>query len=125
MEQQLNLGHSCWIFVPPEFGFNLFVGLQQVSPDGKSGDYYWFYMETDKNVGLPGHWLLTASREERLAHVKKAVGSIEPKFREIIDATPVSSIKDIPFIYRDAELTSLPSGNIALLGDAVHPMTPC
>ncbi|KAK9776811.1 hypothetical protein AB5N19_10689 [Seiridium cardinale] len=124
MERQLSLGHSCWLATTPNFTHRLFVGLQQVSPDGRSGQYYWFFMQNDDKVGQPGHWLNTASREEKLAYVKKHTSSLDPKLREIVEATPVQGIKDMPFIYRDAELSNLPSGRVALLGDAVHPMTP-
>jgi hypothetical protein len=125
MERQLSLGHSCWVAMTPGLQARLFVGLQNVAEDGKSGDYYWFHMEDDENAGRPDHWLHMASQEEKLAHVKKSMSTLEPRLREIIDLTSAANIKDVQFIYRDAELSGLPGGRVALLGDAAHPMTPC
>ncbi|KAI0132804.1 hypothetical protein BJ170DRAFT_680681 [Xylariales sp. AK1849] len=124
MERQLNLGHSAYAALPPDFSYWLFTGLDQARPDGKSGDYYWFFMMADPKVGEPDHWLRTASQDEKLAYVKMKTASLEPKFREVIEQTPVSGIQDTPFIYRDGEISRLPAGRIALLGDAAHPMTP-
>ncbi|KAI4602810.1 hypothetical protein KJ359_008029 [Pestalotiopsis sp. 9143b] len=123
MERQLALGHSCYI-ASPGFSSRTFVGLQQVSPDGKSGDYYWFHMEDDAGVGKPGHWLQTASREDKLAYVRKALAPFDPQLREIVELTTADGIRDEEFVYRDSEISSVPRGRIALLGDAIHPMTP-
>lgn len=125
MERQLSLGHSSYIVTLAGAKFLLFIGLNQVSDDGNSGQYYWLMMNPDDKVGEPDHWLQTASKEKRLEYVKEATASLDPRFREIIEMTPASGVYDTPFVYRDAEITSVPAGRVALLGDAAHPMTPC
>ncbi|ETS83520.1 hypothetical protein PFICI_05396 [Pestalotiopsis fici W106-1] len=124
MERQLSLGHSCYI-ASPGVSSRTFVGLQQVAPDGQSGDFYWFHMEDDADVGTPGHWLRTASRKDKLAYVQKALAPFDPQLREIVELTTADGIRDDEFVFRDSEMiSSLPRGSIALLGDAIHPMTP-
>ncbi|KAF3024209.1 hypothetical protein E8E14_010572 [Neopestalotiopsis sp. 37M] len=126
MERQLSLGHSCYI-ASPGASSRTFVGLQQVAPDGQSGDFYWFHMEDDAGVGAPGHWLRTASRRDKLAYVKEALlaRSFHPQLREVVEMTTADGIRDDEFVFRDSEIISkLPRGRIALLGDACHPMTP-
>jgi 2-polyprenyl-6-methoxyphenol hydroxylase-like FAD-dependent oxidoreductase len=125
MERQLRLGHSVYIVTVPDTRIFLFLGLNQVSDDGNSGDYYWRVMYLDDKVGEPDHWLQTASSEARLDYVKKAIASLDPRFRELIESTPTSGVSDAPSLYLDAEIPSLPAGRVALLGDAAHPMTPC
>lgn len=127
MERQLSLGHSCYI-ASPGASSRTFVGLQQVAPDGQSGDFYWFHMEDDAGVGAPDHWLRTASRRDKLAYVKEALlaRSFHPQLREVVEMTTADGIRDDEFVFRDSEIISkLPRGRIALLGDACHPMTPC
>ncbi|KAL8924839.1 MAG: hypothetical protein Q9172_002504 [Xanthocarpia lactea] len=123
-KRQLALGHSAYIFASPNLGFFNFGGLHYVLPDGVSGRHYWMYMEPDPEVAKPDHWLQTASQQEKLDYVVKKVSAMPPKFQEIFRLTPASGIKKEPHVWRDLELTSLPSGRVILVGDAAHAMTP-
>ncbi|KAI1385955.1 putative monooxygenase [Hypoxylon trugodes] len=124
-ERQLSLGHSSWTVSGPEdSGYYLFVGLRQVSPDGKSGEYYWFIVVRDENVDKEDHWLRVASQSEKLRRAFEICQTLDPKYSEIIRLTPPSGMWTSPLIVRDVELRDLPVGRVTLLGDAVHPMTP-
>ncbi|KAL8648962.1 MAG: hypothetical protein Q9226_005777 [Calogaya cf. arnoldii] len=123
-KRQLALGHSAYIFASPNLGFFNFGGLHYVLPDGVSGRHYWMYMEPDPEVAKPDHWLQTASQQEKLDYVVKKVSAMPPKFQEIFKLTPASGIKKEPHVWRDLELTSLPSSRVILVGDAAHAMTP-
>ncbi|KAI9151435.1 fad binding domain [Paramyrothecium foliicola] len=122
--QQLELGHSAYVYASPSMGFLNFCGLHHVLPDGKSGRHYWMLMQPDPNVEKPDHWLQTATQEEKREHVMKLVGEMPPRFRGLFEQTPASGIKKEPHIWRDLELTSLPEGRVVLLGDSAHAMTP-
>ncbi|KAI0871374.1 FAD/NAD(P)-binding domain-containing protein [Hypoxylon argillaceum] len=109
-ERQLSLAHSAYAYVS-EKGYFIWVGLNNVNDD-LSGNYYWY------------HWLKHASAAAKHDYVMKNIQWLEPTFREIFQQTPVNGILPGQAIYRDAEISSLPTGRIVLVGDAAHPMAP-
>ncbi|KAI0179664.1 putative monooxygenase [Hypoxylon sp. FL1284] len=124
-ENQLSLGHSCWVKRGPEgSGFFLFCGLNQANPDGNSGSYYWFVATQDLDVEKTMNWNLSTPQVEKLKHAIKTTSMLESKFTEIIKLTPASGIHPHSTIIRDALIEDLPVSRITLLGDAIHPMTP-
>ncbi|KAI8711024.1 Fad binding domain protein [Fusarium sp. LHS14.1] len=124
-KRQLALGHSAYNLIYPELGFIAFVGLHHALPDGKSGRYYWMFMQPDpEDVSHPDHWLQTSSQQEKLEYVRKATVGLDPKLSEIFHLTPLEGVRKEPHVWRDLEIDSLPSGRVALLGDAAHAMTP-
>ncbi|KAI1771041.1 putative monooxygenase [Hypoxylon cercidicola] len=124
-ENQLALGHSCYVKSGPKSsGYFFFCGLSQVNPDGNSGRYYWYVVNEDHDVDKEDHWLRSASQAEKLEYAVKTASTLEPKFTEIIRSTPVSGMRTHSLLVRDAMIHDLPVGRITLLGDAVHPMTP-
>ncbi|KAI1407932.1 putative monooxygenase [Hypoxylon sp. FL1857] len=124
-ERQLSLAHSCYVVSSPGTpGYFLFVGLRQVTPDGNSGEYYWHLFIDDGVIEKEDHWLRSASQAEKLDYAMKLTSALEPKFTEVIRATPPSGVLAQPLNIRDGEIEDLPVGRITLLGDAIHPMTP-
>ncbi|XXH02031.1 hypothetical protein Hte_008396 [Hypoxylon texense] len=124
-ENQLALGHSCYVRSGPEdSGYFFFCGLSRVNPDGNSGRYYWYVVDEDDDVDKEDHWLHSASQAEKLDYAIKVTRTLEPKFTEIIRSTPVSGMRTHSLLVRDAMIHDLPVSRITLLGDAVHPMTP-
>ncbi|KAI1805848.1 FAD/NAD(P)-binding domain-containing protein [Daldinia bambusicola] len=124
-ERQLSIAHSSYVAVgttPKEY--SIFVGLNHVSVDGKSGRYYWFTQERDLAIASEDHWSKSASREELYNHVMDLTSTLDPRFSEIIRSTTLDEVKPQPLIFRDAQIKSLPVGRITLLGDAIHPMSP-
>lgn len=125
-ENQLALGHSCYAKSGPDSsGYFFFCGLNQVNADGNSGRYYWFVVTEDHDVDKEDHWLRSASQVEKLEHAIRTTSTLEPKFSEVIRSTPVSGMRTDPLLIRDAMIHDLPVSRITLLGDAMHPMTPC
>ena len=123
-KRQLGLGHSSYTLIRPELGFITFVGLHDVADDGGSGRFFWMMMRPDPTITQPGHWLQTASKQEKHDHVLAAAAKLPPRFREIFELTPVDGMKEDTHIWRDLELPSLPAGRVMLMGDAAHAMTP-
>ncbi|XDG05489.1 hypothetical protein ABKA04_005104 [Annulohypoxylon sp. FPYF3050] len=123
-ERQLSLGHSCYVKSAVDTSYFVFVGLSEVSPDGTSGQYYWYVTQKDENAGKDDHWLRSASQTEKLEHALKSTSPLDPKFTEVIRETPASGILQHHMIYRDIEIDELPAGRITLLGDAAHAMSP-
>ncbi|OTB03185.1 hypothetical protein M426DRAFT_321977 [Hypoxylon sp. CI-4A] len=124
-ERQLSLGHSSYIKSGPELpGHFLFVGLSYVNPDANSGLYYWVLISEDDGINKEDHWLHSASQVEKLEDVKRKTSMLDPRFTEVITATPASGIQKQTRIFRDAEIDNLPVGRVTLVGDAAHPMTP-
>lgn len=123
-KRQLALGHSSYTLIRPDLGFITFVGLHDVADDGSSGRFFWMMMRPDPTIAQPGHWLQTASKQEKHDHVLAAAAKLPPRFREIFELTPVDGMKEDTHIWRDLELSSLPAGRVVLMGDAAHAMTP-
>lgn len=126
-ERQLSLGHSAYLAVCNDRRLSIFVGLNGVSENGKTGYYYWFFMIPDEHIENPDHWTKHASREERLQRALEGATKFNDKFTEIMRATPVEGIRTDSFSFRDAliEQEELPVSRVTLLGDAAHPMAPC
>ncbi|KAI3325626.1 FAD/NAD(P)-binding domain-containing protein [Xylariaceae sp. AK1471] len=122
-ERQLSLAHSAYALASGGVGYTIFVGLNKVNKD-LSGNYYWSFSWDDHDVDKPDYWLKHASKAAKYDHVMKMTESLEPKFREIFELTPVDRIIPGQTVYRDTEVTSLPGGRYILMGDAAHPMTP-
>ncbi|KAI0468243.1 FAD/NAD(P)-binding domain-containing protein [Xylaria cf. heliscus] len=121
-ERQLSLAHSAYAYSSQESGCVILVGLNKVNND-LTADYYWC-VGWDDDVGKSDHWLKSASGAAKHDFVMKITESLEPKFREIFQLTPVTGILPGQSVYRDLIIPSLPAGRIILVGDAAHAMTP-
>lgn len=129
-ENELRLGHSSrsnFFSEPADPSLptvHMFCALKRVLPDGRSGEYYWFAMGFDDTAGDPAHWTNKASPDELHDFVARATRNVAPEFRNIIDLTPVSTLRGNPFPQRALMLPDLPTGRVTLLGDAAHCMPP-
>ncbi|KAI0008831.1 FAD/NAD(P)-binding domain-containing protein [Xylariaceae sp. FL0662B] len=126
-ERQLEIAHSMAI-IPITTGDNwnnLFHGLTKVFPDGQSGEFFWVISWHDPLAQHTGRISVnTYSKQERLDIALKMTEHMDPKFRQIIQETPVDGIRDIGWVPADAQIDAIPLGRATILGDAVHPMTP-
>lgn len=123
-ENQLSLGHSAAVVKVDDI-CRLFVMIDEVSPDGNTGKYFWGLMWADEESPNPDHWLRTASQSRKLEYVLDKIAALESKFTNTVRMTPVSSIKITPWDHRDAEITEIPVSKVTIIGDAAHPMAPC
>lgn len=129
-ENELRLGHSSrsnFFSEPSDPSLptvHMFSALKRVLADGRSGEYYWFAMWFDDTVGDPNHWTNTASQDDLHDFVVRTTRSTPPEFRNIVDLTPVSTLRGNPFPQRALALPDLPTGRVTLLGDAAHCMPP-
>ncbi|KAI1469974.1 putative monooxygenase [Daldinia caldariorum] len=125
--RQLEIAHSMAI-IPVTSGDgwnNLFTGLINVSPDGKSGKFFWVIGWHDPLAEHTGRIAVhSIPREERLELAKKMIAHLDPKFRRIIEETPPEDIRDVGWVPTDCHLDEIPHGRAILLGDAVHSMLP-
>lgn len=129
-ENELRLGHSSRSNFfsettdPTHPTVHMFCALKRVLPDGRSGEYYWFAMWFDETVGDSAHWTNTASPDEMHDFVVRTTRHIPPEFRNIIELTPVSTLRGNPFPQRALALPDMPTGRVTLMGDAAHCMPP-
>lgn len=90
------------------------VGFVPLEPDTRKG--YWFYTMHSEEIGSEDPVDVKAGLLERAESKPDRVG-------EMIDATPTDSIKTVgaPYV---PPLETWTEGNVTLLGDAAHGMTP-
>lgn len=128
VKRQLEIAHSAYT-VDTRDGNNhpvrLFVGLDVINPDNKSADYYWTVLWPDEGATEAGFSNASASAEQLLETARQKMCLAPAELREILELSGPQSIRRTPLIIRDMVLESLPAGRVTLLGDAVHPMTPC
>ncbi|KAI0816584.1 FAD/NAD(P)-binding domain-containing protein [Xylaria sp. FL0064] len=125
MERQLSLGHSAYSITSKSLDYAIFSGLNKVNEDF-SGDYYWYICWDDEDADKPDHWIQHATKPAKLDHILKMTESLKPGLREIFLLTSAEKIVSGMPVFRDAIIPSLPNtGRVTVLGDAVHPMTPC
>ncbi|KAK8129710.1 hypothetical protein PG999_002090 [Apiospora kogelbergensis] len=133
--EQLEMGHSSFLVDFPNAQqddgkkYHLFVGVNKVSPDGKSGEYYFSLLWTDPDVAgndPDSFWTRTSSGEDLLAFTKRITAALPPKFRRTIDETTPEGMLTRPITIYTLILDedALPAGRVTLLGDAAHAMTP-
>ena len=79
----------------------------------------------DDQASQENYWTAHASKEELHSYVMNSLDDLHPDLTEPIRKTPVDGILQIPLLFKDMVPPELPTGRVTLLGDAVHPMTPC
>lgn len=131
MERQLELGHSCYIVradnnITGSGDLVMFVGVNDVPSDAKSGLYYWFLIWPDEAATQGPHWTATASQQELLSAAKAMTKNFAPDFKVIVEKMSVEGMRAPPLVMYDVELSAddISAGRVALLGDAAHCMTP-
>jgi hypothetical protein len=128
-EKQLELGYSGYVAhdanSQDEGSGRIFVGLNSVNADGKSGNYYWSVNYIDPTASKLPHWTAEASKAERYQLALEKTSHLKPEFTEIIRQTGIEGMSDVQICLRELELRDLPAGRVTLLGDAAHCMMPC
>ncbi|KAK8086462.1 FAD-dependent monooxygenase cctM [Apiospora phragmitis] len=134
--EQLEVAHSSYMVDLPNAQdddgktYHLFVGLNKVRSDGKSGDYYFSLLWSDPDVARDDtyetFWTHTAPKEELLAFARRITAALPPKFRRTVDETTVEGMlaRQITIYTLILDEDALPAGRVTLLGDAAHAMTP-
>jgi 2-polyprenyl-6-methoxyphenol hydroxylase-like FAD-dependent oxidoreductase len=132
--QQLTLSHSNYIVMDPRLGSDeqtaIFCALNRVSPDGKTGYYYYILLWVDKQA--PKHagekrWTESASKEQLAAFAREKTRGYPDKLRTLVDKIPTEGYNTPGFQLQSVELEpeQLPAGRVLLIGDAAHSMAPC
>lgn len=122
--RQLAIAHSAYNTVCTSPPFVTLNGLHHVFPDGRSGRFYWVFMEKDPNAKDPNHWLNSATQQQKLDYVLHASRNLDPRLREAFELTSADGIRQEMHHFKDLELDSLPACRVALVGDAAHAMAP-
>ena len=132
--QQLTLSHSNYIVMDPRLGSDqqtaIFCALNRVSPDGKTGYYYFILLWVDKQG--PKHageknWTESASKEQLAAFAREKTRGYPDNLRALVDKIPTEGYNTPGFQLQSVELEpeQLPAGRVLLIGDAAHSMAPC
>lgn len=107
----------------------IFCALNRVSPDGKTGYYYYILLWVDKNTPKAGEkkWTESASQEQLAAFAREKTNHYPDKLRSLIDKIPTEGYNTPGFQLQSVELEpeQLPPGRVLLIGDAAHSMAPC
>ena len=133
-QQQLTLSHSNYIVMDPRLSTDeqtaIFCALNRVSPDGRTGYYYYILLWVDRNA--PKHagekrWTESATREELAAFARGKTRGYPDKLRSLVDKIPTEGYNTPGFQLQAVELEpeQLPAGRVLLIGDAAHSMAPC
>ncbi|KAK3201165.1 hypothetical protein GRF29_213g1344068 [Pseudopithomyces chartarum] len=124
--EQLSLGHSSYIVFFERKGqqYMLFIGLDSVSNDGKTGNYYWNLIWACEDGDRDDHWAYTGGQKELLAHTKSVIEALKPEFRKVVDMTPEHMVLVPGLHFHVCLIDELPAGRVTLLGDAAHAMPP-
>ncbi|KAI0593272.1 putative monooxygenase [Biscogniauxia sp. FL1348] len=129
--QQLELGHSAYIVMgESKDQCSLFAALNKVSPDGKMGYYYfilhWVDEEAARSTEDKPFWTVNATKEELAAFAKERAKMYPEHLRVLLDKVPVDRYRQPGIVLQSVELTAdqLPLGQVTLIGDAAHSMTP-
>ncbi|KAI1131776.1 putative monooxygenase [Nemania abortiva] len=128
---QLELGHSAYIVMGDEKDHcSMSAALNKVSPDGKTGYYYFILHWVDEQAALSTDdkpfWTVNASCEELAAFAKERTKLYPDYLRVLPDRVPVERYRRPGIVLQGVELETnqLPAGRITLMGDAAHSMTP-
>ncbi|KAJ8132213.1 hypothetical protein O1611_g1412 [Lasiodiplodia mahajangana] len=128
---QLELGHSAYIVMgDAKDQCSMFGALNKVSPDGKTGYYYFLLHWVDEKAALSTeenpYWTVNASCEELAAFARERTKLYPDYLRVLVDKVPVERYRRPGIVLQGVELdaSQLPAGRITLMGDAAHSMTP-
>ncbi|KAI1293921.1 putative monooxygenase [Xylaria venustula] len=129
--RQLELGHSAYIVMgSSKDQCSMFAALNKVSPDGKTGYYYFILHWVDEQAALGTddnpYWTVKASCEDLAAFAKERTKSYPEHLRILVDKVPVERYRKPGIVLQSVELNAnqLPSGRVTLIGDAAHSMSP-
>ena len=123
-ERQIAIAPSYYIVYGD--GARLFIGLKSIAHDKSTAEYYWLCTWDDNAARDPASfWTADASKQELYDFVLQKTKNIDQRFKEIFSLTKPEGILQPGIVLRDLEPGDIPSGHVTLLGDAVHPMTPC
>lgn len=132
--QQLTLAHSNYIVMdsrlPPDQQAVIFGALNRVSPDGKTGYYYYILLWVDHQPPTGANekrWFESASKEQLAAFAREKISHFPKNLRSLVDKIPVEGYNAPGFQLQgvELELEQLPAGRVLVIGDAAHSMAPC
>ncbi|KAI9727719.1 MAG: hypothetical protein M1828_005947 [Chrysothrix sp. TS-e1954] len=132
--EQLKLAHSGYIVMNSTLGSDdqsaIFGALNKVSPDGKTGYYYYILLWVDKHAPQTSDkrlsWTVEASKEELAAFARKMTQAYPDHLRVLAEKVPVEGYHSPGFQLQGVQLdaSQLPPGRVLVIGDAAHSMTP-
>jgi len=124
--EQLSLGHSSYIvyFKRDKQQYMLFIGLDSVSEDGKTGSYYWDLIWPCEDGDRDDHWALNGKQKDLLAHTKEVIKKLKPEFRKVVEMTPEHLILVPGLRFHILLMEELPASRVTLLGDAARTYFP-
>ncbi|KAJ4304889.1 hypothetical protein N0V90_000417 [Kalmusia sp. IMI 367209] len=131
--QQLTLSHSNYIVMDPRLRGDqqtvIFGALNRVSPDGKTGHYYFILLWVDKDASRAvgeKRWFESASKEQLAAFARERTKNFPDHLRALVNKVPTEGYNAPGFQLQgvDLEPEQLPAGRVLVIGDAAHSMAP-
>jgi 2-polyprenyl-6-methoxyphenol hydroxylase-like FAD-dependent oxidoreductase len=123
LENQFKIATSA--YVVREHNYRFFVGVRHVSDDASHAELYWLWAQLNADAAHGALWPLSASKQEQYDFVMSCARDLDPKFKEILLLSKPEDIHTPALVLRDMVVDDMPSSRVTLLGDAIHPMTPC
>ncbi|KAF5015454.1 hypothetical protein F66182_13214 [Fusarium sp. NRRL 66182] len=115
--------------LPPDQQAVIFGALNRVSPDGKTGYYYYILLWVDHQPPTGANekrWFESASKEQLAAFAREKISHFPKNLRSLVDKIPVEGYNAPGFQLQgvELELEQLPAGRVLVIGDAAHSMAP-
>lgn len=121
--RQLKLARSFYLAHSPNH--RLFVGVRSIAADRKSASFYWRLSWYDAAARQQPYWTINAEPQRLLEYAKTSTQSFHPDLTEALRASSASGIVSPSLVFWDMLPVPLPRGPVTLLGDSIHPMSPC
>lgn len=120
--EQLSLGHSSYInfFKRGKQQYMLFIGLDSVSDDGKTGSYYWDLIWPTEDADRDDYWAYNSKQADMLAHTKEVIKGLKPECRKVVEMTQKDRILVPGLHFHVLLIDKLPASRVTLLGDAAR-----
>jgi 2-polyprenyl-6-methoxyphenol hydroxylase-like FAD-dependent oxidoreductase len=106
-------------------GLRLQIGMLSMEKDRSSAHYFWALMLRPKDPVALADWVQNASSQELYDFAVESAKHLHPTIRDVVkDGGPAAMNRSQPKFLELVTPETLPTGPVAILGDAAHCMVP-